>query len=253
MSEEELFRALVMLSFPLAGVTFAALFFINAPYGRHIRKGWGPTLPNHHGWLIMEMPAALLFAVFFFAGSPQWNLTRFIFFGMWEAHYLYRAFIYPFRIADRSKKMPLLILLMAIGFNIGNAYLNGRYLFSLAGDYPVTWLFDPRFIIGLVLFVSGYAIHRQSDLILRDLRAQGENDYKIPYAGLFNRVSCPNYLGEIIEWAGWALATWSLPGLSFAVWTIANLAPRAHANHEWYRTNFTDYPERRKALIPGIW
>ena len=30
--------------------------------------------------------------------------------------------------------------------------------------------------------------------------------------GFFSRTRNPNYLGEIIEWVGWALATWSLPG-----------------------------------------
>jgi steroid 5-alpha-reductase/3-oxo-5-alpha-steroid 4-dehydrogenase 1 len=77
------------------------------------------------------------------------------------------------------------------------------------------------------VFVLGFTLNRRADRMLRQLRAPGETGYKIPYGGLFERVSCPNYLGEIIEWSGWALATWSLPGVSFAVWTFANLAPRA--------------------------
>jgi protein-S-isoprenylcysteine O-methyltransferase Ste14 len=70
---------------------------------------------------------------------------------------------------------------------------------------------------------------------------------------LYRWISCPNYLGEIVEWSGWALATWSLPGLAFAVWTAANLAPRAHSHHLWYREHFEDYPPQRKALLPGLW
>jgi protein-S-isoprenylcysteine O-methyltransferase Ste14 len=65
-------------------------------------------------------------------------------------------------------------------------------------------------------------------------------------------VTCPNYLGEIIEWLGFALATWSLAGLAFALYTAANLGPRALANHRWYRERFPDYPERRKALVPFL-
>jgi hypothetical protein len=65
-------------------------------------------------------------------------------------------------------------------------------------------------------------------------------------------VSCPNYLGEIIEWSGWALATWSLAGAAFALYTIANLAPRAVAYHRWYRESFNDYPPARRALLPFI-
>ena len=52
---------------------------------------------------------------------------------------------------------------------------------------------------------------------------------------------------------GFALAAWSLPALSFAVWTFANLAPRAHNHHTWYRERFADYPRDRKAVIPFLW
>lgn len=69
---------------------------------------------------------------------------------------------------------------------------------------------------------------------------------------LFKYVSCPNYLGEIIQWAGWALLTMSPAGLVFLIWTIANLAPRALAHHRWYKETFQDYPDERKALLPGL-
>jgi 3-oxo-5-alpha-steroid 4-dehydrogenase 1 len=46
--------------------------------------------------------------------------------------------------------------------------------------------------------------------------------------------------------------TWSLAGLSFAVWTIANLVPRAIAGHKWYNEKFEDYPKDRKAILPYL-
>ena len=58
-------------------------------------------------------------------------------------------------------------------------------------------------------------------------------------------------MGEIIEWSGFALMCWNLPALSFAVWTAANLIPRALSHHAWYRRTFPDYPPGRKAVIPG--
>jgi protein-S-isoprenylcysteine O-methyltransferase Ste14 len=253
MDESAVYTFLLRLSFILAIVTFITLFFFNAPYGRHVQRRWGATLPNHLGWLVMEAPAALLFAAYFAFGRPTRGLPEIVFLVMWEAHYLHRAFIYPFQISDGRKKMPLVIVGMALIFNAGNAYLNGYYIFHLSGGYPPDWLVDPRFFCGLALFASGYALNRCSDRRLRLLRAPGETGYKIPHGGFFNWVSCPNYLGEIIEWGGWAMATWSLAGLSFAVWTFANLAPRARAHHAWYQANFPDYPTERKALIPGIW
>ena len=253
MIEKTIFTALLPLSFLLAGVTFVALSFIDAPYGRHIRRDFGPLISNRLGWLFMEAPAALVFVILFIVGEAPKSATLAVFLLMWEAHYLHRAFIYPFRIRDGRKKMPLLIALLAIVFNTGNAYLNGRHLFTLSGGYPTDWLRDARFLTGASLFVVGYAVNHWSDRKLRQLRAPGELDYKIPYGGLYTWISCPNYLGEMIEWIGWAVVTWSVPGLAFAVWTIANLAPRARAHHAWYQTYFADYPNDRKALVPKVW
>ena len=251
--EHSIYTILILADFVLAGVVFITLFFINAPYGRHIRKGWGITIPSYLGWLIMEAPAALLFALYFLLGDAPKDLTLFIFLVMWEAHYIHRAFIYPFSLSDGRKKMPLSVMAMAIFFNVANTYINGRYLFTLSGGYLDSWLLNPRFIIGLVIFIIGFVINRWADRTLRLLRKTGETGYRIPYGGLYQQISCPNYFGEAIEWIGWAIATWSLPGLAFAVWTMANLAPRARAHHVWYHRKFPEYPRERKAFIPFVW
>ncbi|HHH55332.1 MAG TPA: hypothetical protein ENK91_16860 [Bacteroidetes bacterium] len=65
-------------------------------------------------------------------------------------------------------------------------------------------------------------------------------------------ISCPNYFGEIIEWVGFAIMTWNLPAFAFALWIIANLAPRAFLHHKWYLDKFTNYPKDRKVLVPFI-
>jgi len=116
-------------------------------------------------------------------------------------------------------------MISGIFFNMVNAYINGRYIYTFSGGYAAEWLTDPRFIIGLVLFVAGFIINRRADNTLRSLRKPDESDYKVSYSEMYRWVSCPNYLGEIITWLGWAVATWSLPGLAFAFWTIANLLP----------------------------
>ena len=95
-------------------------------------------------------------------------------------------------------------------------------------------------------------MNRSADRTLRGLRRPGETGYKIPQGGLYRWVSSPNYLGEIIEWFGWALATWSMAGLAFALYTTANLAPRAIQHHRWYHEQFPDYPAERRALVPYV-
>lgn len=254
MTEAAVFRALLIVSFLLAAGTFVALFFISAPYGRHLRRGWGPPLPNWLGWLLMEAVSVIGMPVMFAIGDAPRTATSVVFLLMWEAHYVHRALVYPFTLRDGRKKMPLAIPLLAAGFNLGNVYINGRYLFHFAdGRYGTDWLLDPRFIVGAALFAIGFFVNRWADNTLRELRRPGETGYQIPQGGLYRYISCPNYFGEIIEWLGWALATWSLPGLAFAAWTFANLAPRARSHHQWYHREFREYPPGRKALIPGLW
>jgi 3-oxo-5-alpha-steroid 4-dehydrogenase 1 len=252
LKEMTVYNGLLAAWFVLALVVFISLFFIAAPYGRHIRRGWGHTVENKLGWVLMEAPAPVVFAVCFFLGS-RINAVTLVFLVFWEAHYLHRAFIYPFSLRGTAKRMPLLVMSFGSIFNIMNGYLNGRFIFTFSEYSAVNWLADPRFIIGTVLFLLGFIINRQADQTLRGLRQPGESGYKISYRYLFRWVSCPNYLGEIIIWTGWALATWSLSGLVFAFWTVANLLPRAKANHAWYLQTFPDYPPERKALLPYIW
>lgn len=250
MTEADFLRWLLWVWFALSAVVFVALMFITAPYGRHARPGWGATVPAKLGWIIMELPSVAFFAAMFFLG--QGGVAAIAFFVIWEFHYVHRTFVFPLRMRGAVRAMPLMIMLSGFVFNMFNAYLNGRYVFALR-PMPAAWLADPRFIAGVLLFVVGFVINYQSDAILRNLRRPGETGYRIPYGGLYRWISCPNYFGELLEWAGWALATWSLPGLAFFLWTAANLVPRAISNHRWYREKFVDYPAERKAILPWIW
>jgi 3-oxo-5-alpha-steroid 4-dehydrogenase 1 len=243
-------RVLVLLEFGLAVLTFIGLQFITAPYGRYDRTGWGPAAPARVAWLVMESPASLVFAAVFLTGAHRAEAVPIVLFGLWQVHYVQRTFVYPFLMRG-GNRMPIVLMLMAISFNTLNAYINARWISEL-GDYPPGWLADPRFLAGAGLFAAGLALNLTADRRLRGLRQPGESGYRIPYGGGYRWVSCPNYLGEIVEWFGWALATWSLAGLAFAVYTVANLAPRALNHHRWYRERFADYPPERRALIPYV-
>jgi protein-S-isoprenylcysteine O-methyltransferase Ste14 len=234
----------------LAVATFVGLRFVIAPYGRHGRRGWGPSVPARLGWIVMESPAPLVFAGVYLAGPHRADGVPLILLGLWQAHYLQRTYVYPFLMRGGAP-IPVVIMLMAIAFNVLNGYINARWVAHL-GDYPPGWLVDPRFLAGVALFVGGLALNISSDRTLRHLRRPGESGYRIPYGGAYRWVSCPNYLGEIVEWFGWALATWSAAGLAFALYTTANLAPRAIAHHGWYQERFVDYPTGRRALVPYV-
>ena len=252
--KESTFYMIVCGWIAVAIFIFPLVVKIVAPYGRHTTKNWGLLINNRLGWILMESPALLLFAAFYIFGSGSHPPVTMIFFSLWMLHYINRTVIFPLRLRTKGKKMPLAIVCMAFCFNLVNGFINGYFIGTLAtaDQYPVSWLFDIRFIAGIVLFFSGMFINWQADDILIHLRKPGDSGYVIPWKGLFRYISCPNHFGEIIEWSGFALMTFSMPALAFAVWTIVNLMPRALHHHQWYRETFRDYPKDRKAVIPFI-
>jgi len=237
--------------FALAGLTFVLLFFISAPYGRHARAGWGPSMPSRLVWVVMESPSVLVFFVVFAFGAHRGEVVPLVLLVLWQLHYVHRTYVFPFRIRAKGKRTPVVVGFMALAFTSVNAWVNAAWIGHL-GTYELGWLVDPRFLGGVALFLVGWVINLHADTVLIRLRAPGETGYRIPQGGLYRYVSCPNYLGEILEWIGWALATWSLAGAAFAVYTIANLAPRARTHHRWYQDTFPDYPPERRALLPFI-
>ena len=241
---------LIWIAIGLVSLPF--LLRVTAPYGRHATEKWGPMISNRLGWIIQEAPSMIFLSIFFFTGSLTKTHTSYFFWGLWVVHYTYRSLIFPFRTKTTGKKIPLLIVASAIGFNFMNGFTNGSYLGSFGGNYADDYFTSPRFIIGILVFVVGVFINHQSDNILLALRKPGETGYKIPQGGLFRYISCPNLFGEMIEWIGFAIMVWSLPALGFAVWTVVNLTPRALDHHRWYLSRFPDYPEERKALVPFI-
>ncbi len=250
LSYEE-YKTVCYIWLTLAVIVFLILIFVKAPYGRHKTKGWGVEISAKKGWIIMESIPAVLLTVILAIGHNR-DLVVLFFWAIWTGHYVNRAWAWPNRAKLEQKLMPLSVVILAVIFNTLNCLINGIWLFDLSEGYGLSWLTDPRFIFGVVIFILGMILNIKSDDILFSLRDDGSTGYKIPRGGLFEKVSSPNYLGEIIEWIGFAIATWSLAGFTFAIWTFCNLAPRAFAHHRWYKEEFSDYPEDRKALIPFV-
>jgi 3-oxo-5-alpha-steroid 4-dehydrogenase 1 len=230
-----------------AAVTFPLLFAVTAPYGRHLRAGWGPTLDARLGWLLMEAPSPLLcLSAFAIGGGLRAPWSVWLLLGLYQLHYLYRSFVFPFRLKGGTRK-PWLTVGLAFLFSVLNGSANGWGLARFAAPA------GPWLALGVGLFVVGWAINQHADAVLLGLRGPGETGYRIPRGGLYRWVSCPNYLGEILEWLGFALAAGTAAAGVFALFTAANLVPRAASHHRWYRETFDDYPEERRALLPFLW
>ena len=235
----------------LAILIFFLLLKVTAPYGRHANKNWGPMITNKWAWMIMELPVLIVLGIFIIPVVDSLAAVSLLMIGLFSFHYLNRIFIFPFRIRTKGKKMPLIIMLSAIFFNIVNGFSFGFFFLKFA-DYSNAWFTDTRFIAGSVLFIAGLYINWRADTILIHLRKPGEADYKIPTGWLFENISCPNLFGELLEWLGFAILCWNLPALTFFIWTAANLIPRGMAHHKWYKERFKEYPDERKAVIPFV-
>lgn len=248
---DALYRGVLIGLSALAAITFVAGLWITNPYGRHLPATARFTMPALPAWLIFEFPQVWAFTATFWLSVQTPSATAVLLYGLWQSHYIYRALIYPFRTRHQGKRFPISGVVFGFAFNALNGFANG-YAIAHAPHLSADWLVDPRFATGLLLALSGWAINFQADSHLIALRGDGSCGYKIPHKGLFRWVSSANYLGEILLWCGWALMSFTLAGLVFALFTIANLLPRALAHHRWYLAQFPNYPDKRKALLPGL-
>ena len=239
-----------------AAIVFFALYFIDAGYGMMYTKRWGPAIDNRLGWVIMESPVFFAMSLLWWCSDRRADTVPLIFFILFQLHYFQRSFIFPLLIKGKSK-MPLAIILSGITFNLLNALMQGGWIFyvSPAGTYTPDWLYSPQFIAGIIIFFSGIAINLNSDNIIRHLRRPGDTKHYIPRGGMFRYVSSANYFGEFLEWVGFAVLTWSAAGAVFAIWTFANLAPRAARIHRRYSQEFGEQFDRLhlKRIIPFIY
>ena len=248
----------ILLTMTLLGaVVFVALYFIDAGYGKMISPKWGPTLPNRIGWMLMEMPVLAIVLYFWLTSEVLFSIPYLVFFLLFALHYVHRTFVFPFRMNGRSR-MPLSIVLMSVSFNLINGYIQGYWLFRLAPErafYDSSWLASPAFIAGVVVFFVGMYINRSSDEIIRGLRKPGDTRHYLPKGGMYKYVTSTNYFGEIVEWLGWAILTWSLAGVVFFWFTCANLVPRSNSIYRKYREEFPDEFDntRLKRIFPYIY
>ena len=258
--EASTYRSILIGSFIYALVILIGAFFVRAPYGRFASASWGVSLSPKWGWFLMELPATLSFVVFFFAGQNCTQAVPLFFLGVWVLHYGNRGFLFPLLMrVPKGAKGSFSLMVVVAGWLVTtlHGYLNAVFISHLGTHFTLDWFGDPRFLIGMSIYAIGFTLNIQSDAILRNLRsreevARGEKVYRIPQGGLFRYVTNPSYFSELLSFAGFAIATWSLGAVFVLLVSAANLIPRAFQVHRWYREKFPDYPADRKVLIPFV-
>lgn len=258
---DPVFDTVLTIGFAFAALVIAIGFFMQSPYGRFASEdAGGVNLNPKLGWWLMELPASVSFLVFFAWHWPAWNVTALVLAAIWVIHYANRGWFFPLAIrVAPGRRSTFNISVMILGMLVVgiHGYLNATW-FTIYGDHlDADWLTDPRFIIGLLIYIVGLGLILHSEHVVRNLRprsnqASGGSEYRIPYGGGFRFVTSPQYLGELLAWIGFTVFTWGLPGVLIFLITAGNLVPRAFATHTWYQEKFPDYPAGRKALIPYV-
>lgn len=256
MPSAESFDIFLIIMALTAVVVFVALHYVEAGYGMMYSRKWGPSIDNRLGWIVMEAPVFIAMALLWWMSPRRFDTAPLVMFLLFELHYFQRSFIFPLLIHTKGR-MPLSIIVMGVTFNVLNALMQGGWIFyvSPAGRYPDTWLCSWQFIAGTIVFLGGMAINIHSDGVIRRLRKPGDTRHYLPRGGMFRYVSSANYFGEFVEWTGFAILTWSWAGAVFALWTFANLAPRAEKIYARYSREFgREFADMRlKRIIPFIY
>ena len=66
----------------LALLGFVMLFYVVAPYGRHWRSNFGPSLNPRIGFVLMELPSVVLFAWIYLRGTNVTQPVTLVLFGL---------------------------------------------------------------------------------------------------------------------------------------------------------------------------
>jgi len=250
----------------LAALVFIALQFITVAYGMTFNNRWGISINSRLGWLYMEIPVFIAMIVIYgisFQFGNSFNIVTSFILLLFLIHYGQRSFIFPLLMKGNSK-MPLSVIFTGIFFNFCNAFMQGCWLFIVYPNnsakfnnmYELSWFWSPYFIIGTAIFFFGMIINLHSDRIIRKLRRSKEdNNYYLPKGFLFDRINSSNYFGELLEWLGFAILTWSFAGFVFFCWALANLVPRAKAVYyrydQFFGSEFTKL--KRWKIFPYIY
>ncbi|KAF9676496.1 hypothetical protein SADUNF_Sadunf08G0008000 [Salix dunnii] len=105
---------------------------------------------------------------------------------------------------------------------------------------------------GIVLFMIGIIGNFYHHCLLSKLRSKNDKEYKVPKGGLFDLVICPHYLFEILGLLGISLTAQTFYAFSFFIGSTLYLMGRSYATRRWYLSQFKDFPQDVKALIPYV-
>lgn len=219
--------------------------------------------PRKHNLLSYSVALVVFVAVIFarygqpgedMATVPSLSLPAKVGLAMWCYHFARRTAESAWVHRYGKAQVPLGDVITEYVYYWGFAAWNAVSLTPRHQPTSVSWLV----VLGVAVFAVAERGNARAHRMLRDLRPQGSKQRVIPRGFLFERVSSPHYLFEILSWVGFALATQTWAALAFLVVGAGILGSWARVRHAAYHKQFDGregreaYPASRRALIPGV-
>ncbi|KAL3289671.1 hypothetical protein HHI36_023077 [Cryptolaemus montrouzieri] len=172
----------------------------------------------------------------------------------WVIHYAKRVLETIFVHRFSHGTMPIRNLFKNCSYYWGFAFYVAYHVNHPLWTEPPAVISYLGFIIWTVCELGNLSCH----LLLRDLRPAGSTVRKIPFpngnplTSLFDYVSCPNYTYEVGSWIGYTLMSGCIPAFLFTLAGFYQMAVWALGKHKNYKKEFSDYPKKRKSIIPFV-
>ncbi|ORY80247.1 hypothetical protein BCR35DRAFT_304437 [Leucosporidium creatinivorum] len=203
-------------------------------------------------------------------------------------HYAHRSVISTLRNWNGRARMAWYVPTFAVGFNILNGALMGRWLAGglagpRAGEGAEGWGLKggvaPKVLFGagMVLWVGGFVTNVRCDEVLVRIKKdkvkererlgrkeEGEGGggkqnpkerYAIPYGGpfgLYDLVSHPSYFAEWVEWTGFLLSTLALTPSPFPLLALSSRTSSTSLLSSLFSLGRTPTPSAPSSLLRGI-
>lgn len=181
-------------------------------------------------------------------GTSPLHETQMIALVLFTLHFVKREFETLFVHKFSSGYMPIFNLFKNSSYYWGYAFFVAYFVLHPQFTSPCM----TQVYIGAAAMVVFELMNLYCHVYLSGLRPAGSTERKIPRGFLFELVSCPNYLVEILSWVAFTVMTNSLPSLLFTLSGAGQMLIWALGKHRRYKKEFPEYPKNRKALIPFI-
>ncbi|MBN1610215.1 MAG: hypothetical protein JW940_26545 [Polyangiaceae bacterium] len=187
------------------------------------------------------------------AAATQFEFGTWLAVGLWCVHFSRRALEAAWVHRYSKPSLPLTDALIEYVYYWGFGTWIGWSLSTPSAPTPVAALWG-----GTALFVLAQLGNNKSHRMLAALRSGGGVEIKpIPHGFLFERVSCPHYLFEILSWLGFAWVTRRPSSVCFLLLGSGILGVWAWQRHSDYKQRFDGksgplYPRERRALVPWL-